>query len=43
MVEAVDIAGRKVGPGEPCFIIAEAGFAVGYQWLNLRRFLSSKV
>src|SRR5882762_5841184 len=21
----IDIAGRKVGPGQPCFIIAEAG------------------
>lgn len=25
MVTAIDIAGRKVGPGQPCFIIAEAG------------------
>ena len=25
MVAAIDIAGRKVGPGQPCFIIAEAG------------------
>ena len=25
MVVAVEIAGRKIGPGEPCFIIAEAG------------------
>lgn len=25
MVTAVEIAGRKIGPGEPCFIIAEAG------------------
>ena len=25
MVSAIDIAGRKIGPGHPCFIIAEAG------------------
>ena len=25
MVERIDIGGRKVGPGQPCFIIAEAG------------------
>ena len=25
MVTTIDIAGRKVGPGHPCFIIAEAG------------------
>ena len=25
MVTAIDIAGRQVGPGHPCFIIAEAG------------------
>ena len=25
MVAAVEIAGRKVGPGQPCFVIAEAG------------------
>lgn len=25
MVTAIEIAGRKVGPGHPCFIIAEAG------------------
>jgi N,N'-diacetyllegionaminate synthase len=25
MVEAIDIAGRKIGRGQPCFIIAEAG------------------
>ena len=22
---AIEIAGRKVGPGHPCFVIAEAG------------------
>lgn len=25
MVATIDIAGRKVGPGQPCFIVAEAG------------------
>ena len=25
MVTTIDIAGRKVGPGQPCFIVAEAG------------------
>jgi len=25
MVEAIEIAGRRIGPGYPCFIIAEAG------------------
>ncbi len=25
MVATIDIAGRKVGPGSPCFVIAEAG------------------
>ncbi len=25
MVTVIDIAGRKVGPGQPCFIVAEAG------------------
>ena len=25
MVEAIDVGGRLVGPGEPCYIIAEAG------------------
>jgi N-acetylneuraminate synthase len=25
MIEPIDIGGRKIGPGQPCFIIAEAG------------------
>jgi len=25
VVEAIEIAGKKIGPGQPCFIIAEAG------------------
>ena len=25
MMEAISVAGRKIGPGDPCFIIAEAG------------------
>ena len=25
MVAAINIAGRRIGPGQPCFIIAEAG------------------
>ena len=25
MVDVVDVAGREIGPGYPCFVIAEAG------------------
>ena len=25
MVTAIEIAGRKIGPGHPCFVVAEAG------------------